>query len=209
MPVEQDPQLPPHPSSPHIFPEQFAVQLDTQVPPEQIGLPVGQVPQLPPHPSAPQTLAVQFGAQAAMHVPSEQTGLLPEQEPQFPPQPSLPQVLPAQLGAQSATQVAPLQIGVTPPQVPHVPPQPSLPQKRPAQSRTQDADGSLDLHAAAPMIRSTATRASQLNPTILYISAPIVVPSSPAFHGLTMRAIADALPRVTSLGAATSFASQG
>jgi len=106
----QEPQLPPHPSSPHTRPAQLGVQV--HVPPTQE--PVGHVPQLPPHPSSPQARPTQSGVQ--VHVPPthEPVGHVPH----VPPQPSVPHSIPTQDGVHPASvrpASSPASVGVGPP----------------------------------------------------------------------------------------------
>lgn len=57
-----NPQLPPQPSGPHVFPVQFRTQVFEHTPFTHDS-PLAQTPQLPPQPSSPQFLPTQFGTQ--------------------------------------------------------------------------------------------------------------------------------------------------
>ncbi len=141
-PESHEPQLPPHPSSPHWTPAgQLGVQHPTAV-----------------HDSPGAQHAPSQATASHWHWPKGEQVALSPHTPQEPPQPSSPQVLPAQFGLQqaSAWQTSPTaqhdppqgkvsQVQVEPVgshvslsgQAPHEPPQPSSPQTLPVQSGVQ------------------------------------------------------------------------
>jgi hypothetical protein len=129
VPVHE-PQLPPQPSGPQVFPAQLGTHTHC---PEvlHVGVEPLQVPQLPPQPSGPHCLPVQAGLQTHWPVVVLQVGFAPLHVPQLPPQVSSPHCLFTQAGTHVHWKVALQVLGKV--QVPHSPPQPSPPHCLPAQ----------------------------------------------------------------------------
>lgn len=73
VPGLQTPHTPPHPLSPHSFPEHWGMQTSWHLPSTQ-GRLSGQVPQVPPHPLGPHSRtvpsgAMQLGVHSSTHLP--------------------------------------------------------------------------------------------------------------------------------------------
>jgi len=178
--VEQVPQLPPQPSSPHPLPAQLGVHA-THWPFALQEDPCAQAPQLLPQPSSPQLLPVHASVQAT-HWPLALHADPAPQAPQRPPQPSLPQLLPAQAGVHVGATHCPLSLQLLPVlQSPQLPPQPSSPQTLPLQDGVQlCAGGGIGLHPsdASAISATVEPRATRIIEGLITYPGGLVSPGS-------------------------------